>query len=98
MGRKAEAIKEGKRGTVLAPVSTNGFDGPYYQHQLARIYMLLGESEQALDQIEPLLTIPYALSPGWLRIDPNFHPLRGNPRFERLVTGKQEGRAARGVL
>jgi hypothetical protein len=28
---------------------------------------------------------PYDLTPGWLRIDPNFTPLRGNPRFERLV-------------
>jgi hypothetical protein len=27
----------------------------------------------------------YYLSPGWLKIDPTFTPLRGNPRFERLV-------------
>jgi hypothetical protein len=61
---------------------------PYIQHQLARIYLLAGEPEKALDQLEPLLTIPYELSPGWLRIDPTFVPLRGNPRFERLVAGK----------
>jgi hypothetical protein len=42
----------------------------------------------ALDQQEPLLKIPYYLSPGWLQIDPTFAPLRGNPRFERLVAGK----------
>jgi hypothetical protein len=29
--------------------------------------------------------MPYYLSPGWLKIDPNFDPPRGNPRFERLV-------------
>jgi hypothetical protein len=35
-----------------------------------------------------LLKIPYYLSSGWLRIDPIFAPLKGNPRFERLVSGK----------
>jgi hypothetical protein len=35
-----------------------------------------------------LLKIPYYLSPGSLRIDPTFTPLRANPRFERLVAGK----------
>lgn len=53
-----------------------------------RIYLLGGEPEKALDQLEPLLTMPYYLSPGWLRIDPTFAPLKGNPHFERLVAGK----------
>ena len=61
--------------------------GPYIQHQLARIYLLVGEPEKALDQLEPLLRIPYYLSPGWLRIDPTFDPLRNNPRFRKLVEG-----------
>jgi len=31
--------------------------------------------------------VPYYLTPEWLKIDPNFAPLRGNPRFERLIAG-----------
>jgi tetratricopeptide (TPR) repeat protein len=87
LGRKAEAIAEGERGVALVPVSRDAFSGAYIQNQLVRIYLLVGEPEQALDQLEPLLKIPYYLSPGWLKIDPTFAPLRGNPRFQRLVAG-----------
>ena len=88
LGRKAEAIAEGERGVALMPVSRDAFIGSYIQHQLVRIYLLVGEPEKALDQLEPLLKIPYYLSPGWLKIDPTFDPLRGKPRFERLVASK----------
>jgi eukaryotic-like serine/threonine-protein kinase len=84
-GRKEEAIREGQRGVALTPISKDAVNGPYFQHQLARIYLLVGEPEKALDQLEPLLKIPYILSPGWLKIDPNFDPLRSNPRFQKLV-------------
>ena len=77
--------KEGERGAALVPVAKDAYDGPYYQHQLARIYIRVGEPEKALDHLEPLLKIPYVLSPGWLKIDPNFDPLRKNPRFQKLV-------------
>ena len=88
LGRKSEAIREGQRGMELMPTSRNAFTGPYNHHQLIRIYILVGEPDQALDQLEALLEVPYFLSPGWLKIDPIFAPLRGNPRFELLVTGK----------
>jgi tetratricopeptide (TPR) repeat protein len=88
LGRKQEAISEGERGVALMPISRDSYTGAYNQHQLMRIYLLVGEPEKALDQLEPLLKAPYYLSPGWLKIDPTFAPLRGNPRFERLVAGK----------
>jgi serine/threonine-protein kinase len=85
MGRKDQAIAEGERGVGLDPIARDASNGAYYQHQLVRIYLLVGEPEKALDLLEPLLEMPYFLSPGWLRIDPTFAGLRGNPRFRKLV-------------
>jgi serine/threonine-protein kinase len=85
LGRKAEAIREGRRAVELSPPSVDA-NAPYYmQHQLARSYIMGGEQERALDLIEPLLRANYHLTPGWLRVDPTFDPLRRNPRFQRLT-------------
>jgi adenylate cyclase len=71
----------------LTPSSRDATLGTYVQLQLARIYLVVGEPEKALDQLEPLLKIPFYLSPGWLRIDPTFDPVRNHPRFRKLVEG-----------
>jgi TolB-like protein/tRNA A-37 threonylcarbamoyl transferase component Bud32 len=86
MGRKTEARREGERALEFVPVSTGPMIRAGFQRQLARTYLLVGELERALDLLEPLLRSHY-LSPGWLRIDPTYAALRGNPRFERLVRG-----------
>ena len=87
LGRAGQAIAEGERGVALMPMSRDAQFGPYLQHQLVRVYLLAGQPEKALDLLEPLLRVPYYLSPGWLRIDPTFAELKGNPRFERLIAG-----------
>jgi serine/threonine-protein kinase len=88
LGRRAEAVREGNRAVALVPVAKDAVLGSYLQHQLARIYILVGDHEKALDQLEPLLKMSYFLSPGWLQIDPTFDPLRGDRRFQQLVAGK----------
>ena len=88
LGRKEEALREVERSVTLLPVTQNAYLGAYLQHVRARVYILVGEQEKAVDQLELLLKIPYILAPGWLRIDPTFDPLRKNPRFQKLVAGK----------
>jgi tetratricopeptide (TPR) repeat protein len=87
LGRADEAIREGQRALALKPSTKDALFGPYDEHQFIRIYMILGQQDRATDLLEKLLKEPYWLTPAWLRIDPNFKPLRGNPRFEKLAHG-----------
>ncbi len=85
LGRKEDAVRAGERAVSLQPVERDALFGPYLEHQLIRIHIVNGEPDKALDRLERLLRIPYYLSPGRLRIDPNFDPLRSQPRFRKLA-------------
>lgn len=85
LGRADEAIDEARHATALFPFPADAWEGAFYQELTARIYVTLGQPERAIDLLEPLLRVPYTLTPGELRTDPDFAPLRGNPRFGRLT-------------
>jgi serine/threonine protein kinase/tetratricopeptide (TPR) repeat protein len=85
LGRKDEAIREGKRAVELYPISLDALDGPYLIENLASIYMMVGEHDAALDQIEQLLSIPSAFSVGFLQLDPFWDPLRKHPRYQEIL-------------
>jgi TolB-like protein/Flp pilus assembly protein TadD len=87
LGRKEEAITHGRRGLELSRDSRTGEPTPYCQLQVVRNYIILGETELALDFLEPILEVPHYLSPGWLSVDPLFDPLRDHPRFQALLEG-----------
>ncbi len=84
LGRKGEAIAEGER----AVTQEDGVGRVAYARMLlVRTCLVAGDHEKAIDQLEILLRSPYFITPAWLGIDPVYRPLKGNPRFERLVKG-----------
>jgi serine/threonine-protein kinase len=86
-GHKAEAIAEAERSLALRETTLDVGLRPYVHFQVARVLIQSGEYDRALDLLEPLLTA-YAsdVTPAYLRLDPTFTPLAGNPRFQRLVS------------
>ncbi len=88
-GHKAEAIAAAEKSLKMRETSLDASTGPYVRYQVARIMIQAGNYDRALDLIEPLLSSPASdLTPAWLRLEPIFKPLRGNPRFEKLIAGK----------
>ena len=85
LGRKEEAIGEGKRGVELLPVSKEAWRGLFRVEALAKIYVMVGEFDKAIEQLEFLLSVPGELSISLLRLDPAWVPLRGHPGFEKLL-------------
>ncbi len=91
LGRREEAVREGKRAVELLPVSKDGCSGPPYVLNLARIYTIIGDFSNAVNQLEYFLSIPIGeylwelASVPLLRIDPMWDSLRQQAEFNRLL-------------
>ena len=84
-GEKRPALRDIERALELFSADHDAIDGPGINEAHARVLVLVGEYERALDELEHLATIPSYLVPGRLRLDPLYDPLRGNPRFQALL-------------
>ncbi len=86
LGDKDNAIKEGKYGYNLLPVTKEAWRGTFRLFDLARIYAMIGEQDKALDAIEKLLSMPTdVISVSLLRLNPIWKPLKDNPRYKKLA-------------
>src|SRR5205807_10186390 len=76
LGRKEEAIREGRRACELLPISKDAIDGPVFAINLAQIYAWTGEKDSAIEQIAVVERVPNPLSYGLLKLDPRWDSLR----------------------
>jgi len=89
LGLKDDAIREGELATQLLPVSKDAWRGAFRIDDLARIYVMVGEFDAAIDKLEFLLDVPSELTVPLLRLDPAWDPLRDHPRFKKLLEGEK---------
>jgi tetratricopeptide (TPR) repeat protein len=91
LNRAEDAVREGRQAIQLLPYPSGGSESTLMPANLARIHLLLGQPEKAIDELAIVFSRPGPLSPAWLRVDPFWDPLRRNPRFQRLVSATNQG-------
>jgi TolB-like protein len=95
IGRREDALREGKKAIEITPVSKDAVDGHQWVCNLALIHARVGEADEAINMIESLLTQPGCVSPLneacmtlWdLRLRWQWDPLRKDPRFQKILAG-----------
>lgn len=97
LGKKTEALREGKRAVELTPVFEDAIDGHYWVCNLALIHAWVGDPAEAVAVIESLLRQPGCVSPlneaslslSDLRLRWQWDPLRRDSHFQRILAGPE---------
>ena len=87
LGRGDAAVREGQRAVALLPPERDSYFGVDNVMMLARTYALLGQAAPAVAQLRIVLSLPTAISAAYVRVDPDFDPIRHDPAFQQLLTG-----------
>jgi tetratricopeptide (TPR) repeat protein len=85
LGHRRDAVRESKRAVELLPVAKDSVDGARMIKYLALTYAWAGKKDAALTELGAAVKIPGYLSYGELKLDPMWDPLRGDPRFDKIV-------------
>jgi serine/threonine protein kinase/tetratricopeptide (TPR) repeat protein len=85
LGRKEDALHEGRRAVELLPPEKDAIDGVHMIEHFAIIAAWTGENDLACEQLAIATRLPGYLSYGELKLLPYWDRLRGDPRFEKIV-------------
>jgi len=85
LGRKEEALREGRRAVEMLPVEKDAINGPRMIAYLAMIAAWIGDKDLACEQLAAAIRQRSYVSYGQLKLLPFWEPLRGNPCFEKIV-------------
>ena len=85
LGHKELAIQEAQHAVDLMPVSKDIYDGALVLEGLAQVYTWTNEPDRAIELLQKLVTMPSYVNYARLKLHPMWNPLRGDPRFEKIV-------------
>jgi tetratricopeptide (TPR) repeat protein len=86
-GNKAAALEAARHALAITPMSADALNGPTFLYNLAAIEARVGETSAALADLDTLLSKPCGgvISVPQLRLDPDWDPVRKDPRFDALL-------------
>ena len=85
LGRKEDALREARRAVELLPVAKDSINGVHMIEYYAMIAAWVGDKDLACEQLAKAAQLPGTISYGQLKLLPHWDPLRGDPRFEKIV-------------
>jgi len=85
LGRKEEALREGRRAIELLPMERDAIRGKAMIRYLAKIAAWVGDNDLACEQLAMAAKVPSGVTYGQLKLMPWWDPLRDDPRFEKIV-------------
>jgi len=85
LGHKEEALRKGRRAMALLPLEKDALDGARLIGVFATTAARVGEKDLALEHLAQAVQLPAGPSYGDLKLDLDWDPLRGDPRFEQIV-------------
>jgi serine/threonine protein kinase/tetratricopeptide (TPR) repeat protein len=85
LGRKEEALREGRRAVELLPIERDAIRGKAMVRYLAKIAAWVGDNDLACEQLAIATQVPSGVTYGQLKLMPWWDPLRNDPRFDKIV-------------
>jgi tetratricopeptide (TPR) repeat protein len=85
LGQKELAIHEAQHAVDLMPITKDIYDGALVLEGMAQVYTWSNEPNRAIDLLQKLVTMPGYTNYARLKLHPMWNPLRGDPRFEKIV-------------
>jgi serine/threonine-protein kinase len=85
LGRIEEALEKSKEAVEKVPMKKSTITGSLFLENMAMVNVLAGKGDRAIDQLEILLSNPCDISVQYLKLWPDYDPLRDQPRFRALI-------------
>ena len=85
LGERQRALEEAERALTLMPMSRDALTGAEMRRSAVEVYANAGAEERAIGELELLMRVPNGGHIQGVKLDPLLDPLRGNPRFQKLL-------------